>query len=152
MIGSSIETAQRFRKFLKKLKFDINGKTVEVYPLDNPDFNMVDWVLKVDGETDLEKTNKLNEKMFNMSSFYDSRVYSNLFLTSHTIFKKDTYGDSPVPFIERMGFTKDDWEKVGSVTLLRAAIMTPFLHDTKTFEFYTEGIAKAMGEKLQQIL
>jgi len=87
-----------------------------------------------------------------MSSFYDSRVYSNLLLTSHTIFKKDTYGDSPVPFIERMGFTKDDWEKVGSVTLLRAAIMTPFLHDTKTFEFYTEGIAKAMGEKLQQIL
>ncbi|MCH5384842.1 tyrosine decarboxylase [Limosilactobacillus reuteri] len=152
LIGSSIETAQRFRKFLKTLKFNVKGETVEAYPLDNPDFNMVDWVLKVDGETDLEKTNKLNEKMFDLASFYDSRVYSNLFLTSHTIFKKDTYGDSPVPFIERMGFTKDDWEKVGSVTLLRAAIMTPFLHQTKTFEFYTKGIAKAMEEKLNEIL
>lgn len=152
LIGSSIETAQRFRKFLKTLQFNVNGHIVKAYPLDNPDFNMVDWVLKIDGETDLKKTNELNEKMFDLGSFYDSRVYSNLFLTSHTIFRKDTYGDSPVPFIEKMGFTKDDWEKVGAVTLLRAAIMTPFLHETKDFDYYTKGIAKAMNEKLSQIL
>ncbi|MBW3350928.1 pyridoxal phosphate-dependent decarboxylase family protein [Limosilactobacillus reuteri] len=152
LVGASIETAQQFREFLKKLQFNINGKTVKAYPLDNPDFNMVDWVLKIEGETDLQKTNELNEKMFDFSSFYGSRVYSNLFLTSHTIFRKDTYGDSPVPFIERMGFTKNDWEKIGAVTLLRAAIMTPYLHDPKTFEFYTKSIANAMEKKLKEIL
>lgn len=90
--------------------------------------------------------------MFDLSSFYDSHVYANRFLTSHTIFKKDTYGDSPVPFIEKMGFSKNDWEKVGAVTLLRAAIMTPFLNNTELFNDYTKGIAKSMKEKLNEIL
>lgn len=62
LVGASIEAAQRFRNFLKKLKFNVKGKEVDVYPLDNPDFNMVDWVLKINGETSLEKTNELNEK------------------------------------------------------------------------------------------
>lgn len=152
LVGSSIETAQRFRNFLKKLKFNIKGKEVDVYPLDNPDFNMVDWVLKINGETSLKKTNELNEKMFDFSSMYDSHVYSNRFLTSHTIFRKDTYGDSPVPFIEKMGFSKDEWDKVGAVTLLRAAIMTPYLNDNKLFDFYSKGIAKSMEKKLNEIL
>ena len=152
LVGSSMEAAQRFRDFLNTLKFNIKGKTVNVYGLDNPDFNMVDWVLKVDGETDLAKTNELNEKVFDFSSFYDSHVYENRFLTSHTIFRKDTYGDSPLPFIEKMGFSKEDWDKVGEVTLLRAAIMTPYLNDDKLFDFYSKGIAKSMEEKLNEIL
>lgn len=152
LVGSSMEAAQRFRDFLNTLKFNIKGKTVNVYALDNPDFNMVDWVLKVDGETDLAKTNDLNEKVFDFSSFYDSHVYENRFLTSHTIFRKDTYGDSPLPFIEKMGFSKEDWDKVGEVTLLRAAIMTPYLNDDKLFDFYSKGIAKSMEEKLNEIL
>ena len=152
LVGSSMEAAQRFRDFLNTLKFNIKGKTVNVYALDNPDFNMVDWVLKVDGETDLAKTNELNEKVFDFSSFYDSHVYENRFLTSHTIFRKDTYGDSPLPFIEKMGFSKEDWNKVGEVTLLRAAIMTPYLNDDKLFNFYSKGIAKSMEEKLNEIL
>ena len=57
------------------MKFNVKGKEVDVYPLDNPDFNMVDWVLKINGETSLEKTNELNEKMFDFSSMYDSHVY-----------------------------------------------------------------------------
>lgn len=152
LIGSSIETAQRFQKFLEGLKFKVKDKTIRAYPLTNPDFNIVDWVLKVDGETSLERTNDLNEKMFDLSSFYESHVYSNRFLTSHTIFRKDTYGDSPIPFIKKMGFSKDDWKKVGSVTLLRAAIMTPFLNDDKLFDEYTRNIAEDMQEKLNRIL
>ncbi|QNQ82227.1 pyridoxal-dependent decarboxylase [Lactobacillus sp. PV012] len=152
LVGSSMEAAQRFRDFLSNLKFNVKGKTVSVYPLDNPDFNMVDWVLKVDGETDLAKTNALNEKVFDFSSFYDSHVYENRFLTSHTIFRKGTYGKSPVPFIEKMGFTEDEWNKVGEVTLLRAAIMTPYLNDDKLFDFYSKGIAKSMEKKLNEIL
>ena len=152
LIGASIEAAQRFRNFLKKLKFNVKGKEVDVYPLDNPDFNMVDWILKINGETSLQKTNELNEKMFDLSSFYDSRVYSNLFLTSHTIFKKDTYGNSPIPFIEKAGFSSDEWKNIGSVTLLRAAIMTPYLNNNKIFAFYSKGIANSMEKKLNEIL
>lgn len=152
LIGSSIEAAQRFRHFLTTLKFNVKGKVVKAYPLDNPDFNMVDWVLKVDGETSLEKTNDLNEKMFNLSSYNSGPVYSNRYLASHTIFSKDTYGNSPIPFVEKLGFSKEDWEKVGAVTLLRAAIMTPFLNDDKLFAEYSKAVAKSMEKKLNQIL
>ena len=51
-----------------------------------------------------------------------------------------------------MGFSKDEWDKVGAVTLLRAAIMTPYLNDNKLFDFYSKGIAKSMEKKLNEIL
>lgn len=144
LIGASIEAAQRFRAFLEQLSFTIKGKTIEVYPLNHPDFNMVNWVFKVKGCTDLKTINELNEKMFNRSSYMEGDVYSEHFITSHTTFMKEEYGDSPLPFIERIGLSKEEWQKEQKVTLLRAAIMTPYLNDDKIFEFYTQGITKAM--------
>ena len=152
LIGASIEAAQRFRAFLEQLSFTIKGKTIEVYPLNHPDFNMVNWVFKVKGCTDLKTINELNEKMFNRSSYMEGDVYSEHFITSHTTFMKEEYGDSPLPFIERIGLSKEEWQKEQKVTLLRAAIMTPYLNDDKIFEFYTQGITKAMEKTLNEIL
>ena len=125
LIASSIEAAQRFRDYLGNLTFDINGKTIEVYPLNHPDFNMVDWVFKEKGSTDLKEINALNEKMYDYSSYLDGSVYANRFISSHTTFNQSDYGDSPLPFVEKMGLPESEWEKEKQVTLMRAAIMTP---------------------------
>ncbi|MBF8808615.1 MAG: tyrosine decarboxylase [Enterococcus lacertideformus] len=152
LIGASIEAAQHFRAFLEQLSFIIKGKPIEVYPLNQPDFNMVNWVLKVKDCTDLKVTNELNEKMFNLSSYVAGDIYSERFITSHTTFTKAEYGDSPIKFIKRMGFSKEEWQKEQKVTLLRAAIMTPYLNDDKLFEFYTKAITEAIEKKLNEIL
>lgn len=152
LTASSIEAAQRFRDFLSNLTFQVKGKVVEVHPLNHPDFNMVDWTFKVQGCTDLKATNDLNEKMYDYSSYLGGDVYANRFLTSHTSFDHDGYGDSPLPFVESMGFSKDEWNKVQTVTLLRACIMTPYLNDDRLFNYYTKAIATAMEKKLNEIL
>ncbi|MCT4340106.1 tyrosine decarboxylase [Enterococcus durans] len=152
LIGASIEAAQRFREFLGQLSFTVKGKTIEVHPLNHPDFNMVDWVFKVQDCTDLKKINDLNEKMFDVSSYMDGDVYDERFITSHTTFTKADYGDSPVKFIESLGLSKEEWQKEQQVTLLRAAIMTPYLNDDKIFKFYTDAITKAIEKKLNELL
>ena len=48
---------------------------------------------------------------------------------------KEDYGDSPIRFIERMGLSKEEWQKNSKSTLLRAAIMTPYLNDDRIFQF-----------------
>lgn len=152
LIASSIEAAQRFRDYLGNLTFDINGKTIEVYPLNHPDFNMVDWVFKEKGSTDLKEINALNEKMYDYSSYLDGSVYANRFISSHTTFNQSDYGDSPLPFVEKMGLPESEWEKEKQVTLMRAAIMTPYMNSDKLFDFYTKGITQAMQKKLTEIL
>lgn len=152
LIASSIEAAQRFRDYLGKLTFTINGRTIEVYPLNHPDFNMVDWVFKEKGSMDLKEINALNEKMYDYSSYLDGSVYANRFISSHTTFNQEDYGDSPLPFIERMGLSESEWQKEKQVTLMRAAIMTPYLNDDKLFDFYADKVTQAMQKKLTEIL
>ncbi|MCI8340033.1 MAG: tyrosine decarboxylase [Eggerthellaceae bacterium] len=152
LVGASMEAANRWRAFLKDLTFDINGTPVVVNVLDNPDFNMVDWTFQVKGCTDLAATNRLNELMFDKDSYENGEVYSMGFITSHTTFSKDGYGTSPEPFIKQMGMSLDEWNKAGQVTLLRAAVMTPYLREDGIFASYSEAVKAVMQKKLEQII
>ena len=152
LIGRSIEAANRYYEFLKNLHFNINGTEVEVNPLTQPDFNMVDWTFNIKGNTDLAKMNDLNLKFYQKASFVGGPVYTNDFITSHTDFATDGYGDSPVPYVKSLGFSEDEWNKVQTVGILRACVLTPFLYDRDNFESYADKIKKAMEEKLTAIL
>lgn len=152
LVASSIETAQRFRAYLENLTFTIGSKIIEVYPLNHPDFNMVDWVFKEKGCTDLKAINALNEKMYDYASYLEGNIFSNRFISSHTTFNQADYGDSPLPFVKSLGLPETQWRKEKQVTLLRAAIMTPYLDDDRLFNFYTKAITQAMQKKLAEIL
>lgn len=152
LVASTVEVAQRFRDYLGGLTFVINGKTIEVYPLNKPDFNMVDWVFKEKGCTDLREINTLNEKMYDYSSYLEGSIYNNRFISSHTTFNQSDYGDSPLRFVEKMGLPESEWQKEKQVTLMRAAIMTPYLNDDKLFDFYANAVKQAMQKKLSEVL
>lgn len=152
LIGASMEAAARFHNFLSGLTFDVNGKTIEVYPVNKPDFNMVDWVYKEKGNTDLAAQNALNEKMYDYTVYLTGPVYLNRFLSSHTTFSQDEYGDSPLPFVESIGYTKDDWDKTKQLTIMRAAIMTPYVNNDELFNFYANAIKEAMQKKLEEVV
>ena len=152
LIGRSIEAANRYYEFLKNLHFNNNGTEVEVNPLTQPDFNMVDWTFNIKGNTDLAKMNDLNLKFYQKASFVGGPVYNNDFITSHTDFATDGYGNSPVPYVKSLGFSEDEWNKVQTVGILRACVLTPFLYDRDNFESYADKIKKAMEEKLTAIL
>ena len=153
LIGASIEGAQRFYNHLQKNKvMDIDGVKVKVEALVNPDFNMVDFAFNIDGNDDLKKMNSLNFEIYNMSSYVAGPVFKNDFITSHTEFTYDDYGDAPVGIAERLGVKKAEWDKVHSFRILRACVLTPYFMNNKDIEHYWETYSKSIAEKLKIII
>lgn len=152
LVASGMQTAHRFRDFLSDLSFTIGSRVVRAYPLHRPDFNMVDWVFKADDMTSLTEVNALNQKIYDLSSYLAGHEYNNIFITSHTTFSTDDYGESPVRFIESLGFDAAEWARVKSVTLLRASILDPYLNSDDLFAYYTAAIKAAFTLRLTEVL
>ncbi|GAV10443.1 tyrosine decarboxylase [Paenibacillus sp. NAIST15-1] len=151
LMGASIEGAYRFYNFLKERTFNVNGKVIKLHPLTKPDFNMVDYVFNEEGNTDLEKMNKLNHEFFNYASYVKGGLYNNEFITSHTDFAIPDYGNSPLEFVNSLGFSRPEWDRVEKVTILRACALSPYAHDKDVFEEYALKIEKAIQDKLEKI-
>ena len=153
LIGASIESARNFYDFLGTLTFEVNGKKIRVHQLVDPDFNMVDYVFQQDGAT-LEETNELNRQFWLATSSGRESLYTQGFITSHTDFARPDYGDSPFDeFVnKKLGYSREEWEKAGKVTVLRACCLTPYMNDKKAFEYFSEEIKKAMVKALTAIV
>ncbi|OQO70370.1 tyrosine decarboxylase [Enterococcus villorum] len=151
LMGASIEGAHRFYNFLQSLSFKVGDKEIEVHPLTYPDFNMVDYVFKEKGNDDLVAMNQLNHDVYDYSSYVKGSIYGNEFLTSHTDFAIPDYGNSPLQFVNQLGFSDEEWQRAGKVTVLRASVMTPYMNKEENFEAYAEKIKAALQEKLEKI-
>lgn len=151
LMGASIEGAFHFYHFIEGREFQIGDKTIEIHALTRPDFNMVDYVFNEKGNTDLAKMNALNEEFYQYASYGKGGTYHNEFITSHTDFAIPDYGHSPYPFVKSLGFSREDWEQEGKVTILRASAMSPYAYDEQTFACYAAKMAQAMEEKLTAI-
>ncbi|MCY9747399.1 tyrosine decarboxylase, partial [Paenibacillus larvae] len=151
LIGASIEGAYRFYHFLQGKEFKVGDKTINVYPLTKPDFNMVDYVFNEEGNTDLAKMNKLNHDFFDQASYVKGGLYHNEFITSHTDFAVPDYGNSPLPYVQSLGFSKAEWDREQKVTVLRACALSPYAHDKDVFTEYAEKMEKAIQQKLEAI-
>lgn len=151
LLGASIEGAYHFYHFLQDKQFKVGDKTIHVYPLTKPDFNMVDYVFNEEGNTSLAKMNKLNHDFFGQSSYVKGNIYYNEFLTSHTDFAIPDYGNSPLPFVKSLGFSEEEWDKERKVTVLRACALSPYAHDKDVFDEYANKIESAIQEKLEMI-
>lgn len=154
LIGASMEGAHRLYKYFDAKKAFVlkNGKKVQIVPLIKPDFNMVDFVFNAEGNTDLDALNKLNEDLYNESSIFSGNIYNNGFITSHTAFTDADYGDSPLEVLGRLGVPKAEYERVKSLTLLRACVLSPFLNDEKNFDTYIKLVEDEILAKLEKLL
>jgi hypothetical protein len=54
------------------------------------------------------------------------------FITSHTEFKSNDYGDVPKGMVKRLGIDSAEWERVHSFRLMRACVLTPYLMTYKS--------------------
>lgn len=151
LIGASIEGAMNLYEYLSDKKFVVDGKEIILHTLIRPDFNMVDFAFNEVGNTDLEKMNQLNHDFYEEASYVRGGLYSNDFITSHTDFAVPDYGDSPFGYVNNIGISREEWDKVQKVTVLRACVLSPFLNDKKVFAEYMEKIEKAIQDKLQKI-
>ncbi|MGX7059017.1 tyrosine decarboxylase [Vagococcus humatus] len=151
LIGASLEGAFRFYRMIDGLEFKVGDKVIEMHALTRPDFNMVDYVFNEKGNTDLKKMNDLNEEFYAYASYDKGGTYGNEFITSHTDFAVPDYGNSPLKFVKGLGFSQAEWDKEQKVTILRASAMSPYAHDEKVFNEYSEKIQQAIQHKLEAI-
>ena len=152
LVGSGMQTAHRFKTFLSTYSITIGDRVIRAYPLHEPDFNMVDWAFKADDMATLSEVNELNQHFYELSSNLAGHEYNNIFITSHTRFSTDDYGNTPVTFIEALGLDEDEWATEKSVTLLRASILDPYLSSRELFDDYMEVLTEAFDQRLTKIL
>ncbi len=127
----------------------MGDKEIEVHPLTYPDFNIV-VIIQRKRNDDLVAMNQLNHDVYDYSSYVKGSIYGNEFLTSHRLAIPD-YGNSPLQFVKQLGFTEEEWERAGKVTVLRASVMTPYINNAEHFEEYAEKIKAALQSKLEKI-
>ncbi|MCF6165769.1 decarboxylase putative [Furfurilactobacillus rossiae] len=151
LIGASMEGANRYYNFLSNLEFKVGEHTIEVHPLTNPDFNMVDYVLTEKGNHSLKDINDLNHKMYEEASYVKGSLYGKEYIVSHTDFAQSDYGDSPLNFVKSLGVSEEDWNDVKKVTIIRASVMTPYMNKAENFNYFTPKIKLAMQHDLEAI-
>ncbi len=138
IIARSVEGAARLYHSIKKMgEFEIEGIPFCIHPLVRPDFNIVMFAFNEADNTNLERMNDLNRKIYEKCSYVSGPVYQDDFITSKTSLDAETYGEAPLPFIEQFGMSKDEWERVKTVYLLRSCVLTPpYLARTSTYVEY----------------
>ncbi|KJG00947.1 pyridoxal phosphate-dependent decarboxylase family protein [Photobacterium angustum] len=153
LIGASVEGAYNLYNHIVDKKFyNINGINVQIEALTKPDFNMVDFILNVEGNEDLAVMNKLNEDIYNMSSIFSGHIYQCNFLTSHTDFSSTDYGNAPKDVINRLHINSQQWDKVQNITLLRACVLTPYLNDVNVLKDYMKIMDDDITMKLNNLI
>lgn len=153
LIGASIYGAHKFYNLISRTKeFDIQGVTIKMEALSEPDFNIVNWAYNIKGNENLEKMDLLNSAVFKMSTPIGELILKTDFLTSHTTLDYSTYKDAPAKFAESLGIPRVQWDNYHKMVVLRACVMTPYFMNPKVLYNYWETFMESMKKKLEKIL
>ncbi|GAB6092257.1 tyrosine decarboxylase [Furfurilactobacillus curtus] len=151
LIGASMEGARRYYDFLGQLEFKVGQHTIQVHPLTDPDFNMVDYVITEKGNTNLDEINQLNHDLYDQASYVKGSLYGKEYIVSHTDFSQADYGDSPLHFVQSLGISEAEWQRVQKVTIIRASVMTPYMNRAENFAYFAPKIKAAIQQDLAAI-
>jgi tyrosine decarboxylase len=154
IIARSIEGAYHFEKTLETVReFSVGGKTMVCQPLLlRPDFNIVCMAFNRKGNRDLEKMNGLNEAIYHASSYESGPLYGDEWITSHTELTKEIYGDAPRSFLDRLGIAHREWDRVGTVYVLRSCVMHPWIAKHTTYPERWLSYIEIMKKEIAEIV
>ncbi len=149
IIGCTIDGAQHFyHSLLAAELFVVNDRTFRVSPLTEPDFNIVNFLFHEEGTASLEKTNRLNQVIYERCSYKSGPLYTKDFITSKTSLSYEEYGDVPAQFITTLGIPLEEWNRVKYLYVLRACVLTPYLAKYSSYEEYWNNFLNTMRKTL----
>lgn len=153
IIGCSIEGAQRFHKALREAHvLELGERNFIVYPVTEPDFNMVDFAFNEASNRNLEDMNALNRRIYEECSYKSGPVYHTDFIASKTDLSREEYGDAPRAFLTKFDIPAEEWDRVGSIFVLRSCVLTPYLVNNETFESYWQNFMRTMWRNLNKVV
>ena len=117
-----------------------------------PDINIVNYVFNFENNRDLEKMNRLTgcieDEILGFLPENGKMMLDKTFIVSTTDFSYEEYKDSPFKFLKRIGFPREEWEKVHKVKIVRSVIMSPYLTPDYVDENYVERFIKYLREEI----
>ena len=154
IMARSLGGARHFVKTLETVReFEGAGKTIVCLPLlSEPDFNIVCMAFNYKGNTSLAKMNDFNTKIYAASSYSGGRMYTEDWITSHTVLETASYGNAPVDFIKKFGLPESEWSKVGQVVVLRSCVLHPWMASTPNYPQAWQTYIEIMKGKIERIV
>jgi len=167
IIGESFEGTNILYNFLKETKnFDITQnlphsgssgvfltRKFSIFPLNQPDTNLVVFVVNEDGNTSLARLNEINGKIRDATS---PKIGRNSFtfevLLSSTSFTLGEYGNCPKPLLKNIGIDEKDWDEIGTVTVLRSTLMSPYTTPDYTTANYEVTVVNGIKKVIQELV
>ena len=124
-----------------------------LFPLPLPDLNIVCFAIGHPSLTTLEATNDFAGRVYGAMSVSEERSARQLdYFVTKTVLRAREYGHAADPILQALGFTRDDYERAGGVSVIRCTVMDPFLASRRGKMDFVGGFAKTLRGVLEALV
>ncbi|HEX8360196.1 MAG TPA: pyridoxal-dependent decarboxylase [Longimicrobium sp.] len=122
-------------------------------PLPLPDLNIVCFAIGHPTLGTLEETNDFAGRVYGAMSVTGDRTARQLdYFVTKTVLRAREYGHAADPILQALGFTYEDYERAGGVSVIRCTVMDPFLGSRRGRMDFIGGFAKTLRSVLESVL
>ncbi|HEX8671222.1 MAG TPA: pyridoxal-dependent decarboxylase [Longimicrobium sp.] len=122
-------------------------------PLPLPDLNIVCFAIGHPSLTTLEATNDFAGRVYGAMSVSEERSARQLdYFVTKTVLRAREYGHAADPILQGLGFSREDYERAGGVSVIRCTVMAPFLASRRGKMDFVGGFAKTLRGVLEAVL
>ena len=122
-------------------------------PLPLPDLNIVCFAIGHPALATLEETNDFAGRVYAAMSVSGDRTARQLdYFVTKTVLRAREYGHAADPILQSLGFSYDDYERAGGVSVIRCTVMDPFLGSRRGRMDFIGGFAKTLRSVLESVL
>ena len=127
---------------------------INIEILNMPDLDILLYIFNIEGNSSLEKMNKLNELILEEHSYSSSKVVAaHEFVISSTELYYDEYESSVNQKLQKLGINLDDWNTyTKSLTVLRTSVVTPLVNKEETRSFYWSRFINSICSSVEKIV
>jgi len=149
LIGATVRGALALHRRLSEGDFG----EFRVVTLPEPDLNIVCFAVAHPRLTSLEQANAFVARVYRRLSVAPGRPPHDLeFVVTRTVLRAAEYGGAPLPLVELLGWSAEDYRRAGGVAVLRSTVMNPFVADPRGRTDYVERFAAVLGETFRDEL
>lgn len=146
LIGATVRGAMALHRRLSEGDFG----EFRVVTLPEPDLNIVCFAVAHPGLATLEQANAFVARVYRRLSVAPGRPPHDLeFVVTQTVLRAAEYGEAPLPLVELLGWSAEDYRRAGGVAVLRSTVMNPFVADPRGRTDYVERFATVLGATLR---
>lgn len=149
LIGATVRGALALHRRLSEGDFG----EFRVVTLPEPDLNIVCFAVSHPRLATLEQANDFVARVYRRLSVAPGRPPHDLeFVLTRTVLRAAEYGDAPLPLVELLGWSPEDYRRAGGVAVLRSTVMNPFVADPRGRTDYVERFAEVLAERFREEL